>query len=466
MNETAKEKEDLLKERSRKLSIKEGCAYSVSDGFGLRYITPFALALKASNFHIGLLASIPSLFGNLSQFYSARALEKLPRKKIVFYGVLLQAIMWLFLIFLGGLYFVWDVSSAIVVPLLVVFYTLLVLFGAFSGPAWSSWMRDLVNAKSAEYFGRRNKILGAVALVSMLVAGLILEYFEKTNLFIGFVILFGLAFVGRSISAYLFTRKYEPELKPEKGYYFSFFQFLRKMPKNNFGKFALFVALMTFAVSVASPFFAVYMLNELKFSYFIFTLTIVCHALFSLLFMPAWGKFADIYGNIKSIKITGVLISLVPFLWAGSVFFKNFVFLVVYIVLIEAFSGFAWAGFNLSMSNFIYNAVSRQRMALCVAYFNILNAIGIFVGANIGGLISSFDLSFNFSPLVLIIILSGILRLLVYLIMVSKIKEVRKDTLGFDMGDIKRGITLLSPSHVLRFFEMKITKPRPGHLAS
>lgn len=51
------------------------------DGAGSRYITPYALAIGANNTQIGLLTSIPSLLGNLSQLFTSKIIEKTSRKK-------------------------------------------------------------------------------------------------------------------------------------------------------------------------------------------------------------------------------------------------------------------------------------------------------------------------------------------------------------------------------------------------
>lgn len=73
--------ESALKENSKKLSIQEGSGYGVMNGFGLRYITPYALALGASNTIIGLLSSLPPFLGTLSQIQSSKLIEKVQRKK-------------------------------------------------------------------------------------------------------------------------------------------------------------------------------------------------------------------------------------------------------------------------------------------------------------------------------------------------------------------------------------------------
>ncbi|MCX8193975.1 MAG: MFS transporter [Candidatus Pacearchaeota archaeon] len=448
-----KRKEEALIEKTKKISIKEGSAYAVSEGFGMRYITPYALKLGATNAHIGFLSSLPSLLGNFSQLFTLKLMEKIPRKKIAFYGALLQALMWIPVIILGVMFFVFEINSTIIPTLLVLIYTSLILFGAFYGPAWNSWMKDIVTKNPGRYFGARNRIIGFVALVSMLIGSFILDYFANTRIFLGFIILFGIAFIARAISASLFLKKYEPKLTYEKSYYFSFWQFIKYVPKSNFGKFTVFVALIHLTTAIASPFFTVYMLKDLNFSYLQWILVTISGSLTSLLFMPLWGKFADYYGNIKATKICAFLVPFVPLLWFISPFMpKNS--LLTYLIIVEAFSGMAWAGFNLASSNFIYDAVTRQRMALCVAYYNLLVGIGTFLGATLGGSISSLSFTIlGFSPILVIFFISGITRFIMALFMIPKIKEVR-DVKRFGIKEVKRRLSTLTPNKLWEHLEI------------
>src|SRR3989344_4939717 len=198
--------EDLLVRKAKKTSIREGSAYTISEGFGIRNITPYALALGASNTHIGFLTSLPTMIGNFSKLLTPWFMERFGRKWIAFFGALFQAIMWLAILYVGYLYYYTGYTNAPI--MLVLVYTLLVLFGAFYGPAWSSWMKDLVTKNSGRYFGLRSKITGFFVLISMLVSGFILDYFKQTKIFIGFIIIFGIAFLARTCSALLFTQKY------------------------------------------------------------------------------------------------------------------------------------------------------------------------------------------------------------------------------------------------------------------
>ena len=243
------------------------------------------------------------------------------------------------------------------------------------------------------------------------------------------MILFGLAFITRAISSYLFTKHHEPELKLETGYYFTLKQFIKKIPESNFGKFSVLISLIMFATAIASPFFAVYMLKELKFSYTIWTLIVIASSLGSLLFIQLWGRFTDRFGNLKVVEITGIYIPFVPLVWLLSPLVAKFnpSLLIIYLFTFEFISGMMWAGFNLSSVNFIYDAATRQRVALCIAYFNILSGIGVFIGASLGGLISSINHDFfGLGPFLFIFLLSFIIRLGAYIFMISRIKEVRE----------------------------------------
>jgi len=477
-----RKKEEKLIERAKIISVREAGAYSLMDGFGSRYITPFANAMGVSNTYIGMLTSIPSLLGNFSQLFSLRFMEKYSRQKIVFISVLLQSIMWLILIFLGSAYFIFDFSKTMTSILLVVIYTFLIIFGAIAGPAWSSWMKDLVVKDRGAYFGRRSRIAGALALIFFFIGGFILDYFKQTKIFIAFAILFSLAFFGRFISAAYFLKQYEPKLKLEKGYYFSFIDFFKKMPFNNFGRFSIFISLINFSAALSSPFFAIYLLENIQlksinFGYIIYTLISISASIISILFISRWGKFADKYGNYKVMRITGYFIPLIPLYYLLSSFMigkVSLIWIVLFFIFFEGLSGWIWSGFNLASGNYIYDAVTRERMAICVAYHSVLVGIGIFIGATLGGLISSMDfLIFGFSPILFIFLLSAISRLAVFMIMIPKIKEVRDISLPRDLKkEIAKDKKNKYPEgksvkrfHIASFLtslHSKIDKPRPG----
>ncbi len=423
------EEEALLKEKGKKYSLKDGASYSVMDGMGLRYITPYALSMGLSNKLIGIIEVLPTLIANITRIFLHKSYHKNSRKKMALPFVFIQAFFWIPLLLVGFSYFFLELKFSYAALLLIISYSVIIISGLIVSPAWTSWMQDLVETKRGEYFGKRSKINGIVVILSMLSAGMILDYFKGERVFFGFVILFGLASIGRYFSFYFLKKQYEPTPVRDEKAYFSFIQFIKKMSSNNFGRFVIFTALVSFGVAIASPFFAVYMLKELNLSYLSFTLINLSSLLSPILFLSFIGKRIDRIGTVRVMKISGFLISFVPLLWILSIFLTNFPswFLITYLIIVEFFSGFVWASYNLSTSNFIYDAVTKQKIILCFTYFGFINSIGSFLGGFIGGQISSsssFSL-FGLSAILSVFLISFVLRVLPALLVAPKLKEVR-----------------------------------------
>jgi len=414
------ENSDKVK-KSLDYSNKDAYACSVMGGAGETYISPFAIQMGANNTQVGLLTAVANLVAPIFQLGAIKSLRHgVERKRIVTKAVFLQAAMFLPLMLIP---FIFKSNQA--VAYVILFFALYSIFGGYGGPAWGSWMGDLVPSNErGKYFGRRNKIAGFIALMSTFVAGFVLDFF-KSKIYLGFVIIFSVSMVGRYISWYFLKRMYEPKLIIKEENYFSLFKFVKKANSNNFGRFVFYIAFLNFAVNIAGPFFAVYMLRDLGFSYTQFMIATVTASITSLFSMTFWGKIGDKYGNVRVMKVTDWGIGFIPVFW---IFATN----IYHVILIQAFSGFVWAGMNLTHFNFIYDAVTQQKRAICMSYLNILRGICVFVGAILGGIISSKYTLFG-SGLFLIFLLSGFFRLLNSLIYLNSLKEVREVEKGRPM---------------------------------
>lgn len=415
-----KQEEQKAVDKSLSISIKEGCVSSVTGGVGDSYISPFAVAIGSSNSEIAALTAIPNLVAPLAQLITPKLIKKRKRKYVVVTYVLLQAMMWLPLITISLFFLKGEFWYAPI--LLIMFWTLYAGFGNLISPAWGSWMGDLVPSdRRGKYFGKRNTICGLVALVSTITAGILLQYSKTAGiLFIAFAFLFSIALITRSIASFLLKKQYEPELTVEKGSYFSFWQFIKKMKDNNFGRYTIYISLLVFATNIAGPFFTPYVLRELHFNYIQFTIAmIVIPGIVTMLAMPLWGRFSDKYGSIKTMQVTWIFVSILPGLWLFSTSFW-------YIALVpQIVSGVGWAGFNLAAGNFIYDSTTRQKRSLCFAYSAVLNGVGVFIGATAGGLIAKYaNISFM-SIFLFLFLLSAVLRVIISSVFISKLKEVR-----------------------------------------
>jgi len=407
------------KQRSLETSINEGAAASVTGRIVANFITPFALALNATAFHIGILTSFYGLTASFSQLIGNKLTAAYSRKTIVRKTVLIEAILLIPIALLGILAWKGFFQPYLLASLIAI-YVISSIFSGIAFVTWFSWMGDLVPAKDrGAYFSVRHRATELVALATGLLCAFLLDTFKTKGLaLVGFAVIFLIASIAKTISYSLFRKQYSPKFRFKQKYYFSIWNFLRTF--DNYGKFAVYQACFAFSLMVASPFFAVYMLQELKFSYVTFTLVTISASMFYIIFSPLIGKFADRFGNTKLFFISNFLFILTPLFW---LFLKTPLAL---ILLPQFLAGIANAGFILSKNNFTYDSVSRQRRVLCVAYANILTGIGIFLGSLLGGYLISQINIFNMNSFFFVFCLASGLRLLTGLIFLPQIKEERK----------------------------------------
>lgn len=399
--------------KSLKFSFLDGIFASGMFGLTQDFFTPFLLVLNASVRHVGALNALPNFVAAFVQIKSADFCEKLKsRRKIINLFVFLQAVMLLPIMALA-------LSGRPKPVFFIILATLFVSFGAFAGPAWGSLMSDLVpENKRGEYFGWRNRILGIITVGVSFIAGFILHIMKKFNIFYGFAIIFGTAFICRIISWYFLTKMHEVPVNYNKENCFTLWDFLARIKESNFAKFVLFVSVMNFSINLCSPFFAVMMLRELSFGYFKYIIITITATLTVFIMISRWGRLADKVGNLKIIKFTAPLIGILPLFWIIN---RHPVFL----FFVQIFAGFVWAGFNICASNFIYDAVSPAKRTRCIAYFNMFSGIALCFGALTGGfIVEKLPPIFNYKILTLFLI-SSVLRIASGLLLPSKLKEVR-----------------------------------------
>ncbi|MEW6600904.1 MAG: MFS transporter [Nitrospirota bacterium] len=403
--------------------IKKSLRYSVLDGafaasmigFGESFFAAFAVFMKANNIHIGLLSSLPLLLGSLSQLFSNRLIKRLKsRKLLVTASAFLQGIMYIpvaLVFFFGTLKVVW----------LIIFACLYWIFGMILGPAWNSWMGDLVEEKKrGTYFGRRSKVTGSATFIAYMISGYILQrYAGSTSLeYTGFVIIFCLAFSSRMLSVTFLMKKYEPLYEVMPSAEFGFWEFIRLARFRNYGLFVIYLSLMNASVYLSAPFFTPYMLYDLKLDYITFTIINAAAIITKIFFLPVWGRSSDRFGARKVLSLTGFLMPLTPVFWMFSHDFA-------YLIAIQIYSGFIWAGFEIASFNFIFDTTSPQKRATAIAYYNVINGVAIFTGALIGGLIVKYNSVF-WSKYILVFVISGAVRYIVSFLFIPRLKEVRQ----------------------------------------
>lgn len=410
-------------DRRKDIEIRKSLRYSVIDGsfsaamigFGESFFVAYALLMKATTLQVGLLSSLPQALGSLLQFFSNRLMRAFgSRKRIVVAAALTQGIMYLpvVLVFFTGTFRVWY---------LILFSCLYWAFGMILGPAWNSWMGDLVKEnRRGAYFGRRSKITGATTFAAILIAGAILRAFQgsgRWTQYNGFALIFLLALACRMVSTLFLSKKYEPAYVIPRRVEFGFLEFLRQARHRNHGLFVLYLGFMNFSVYLSAPFFTPYMLGGLRLDYLTFTVVNAAAIVGKVLSMPVWGLAADRFGARRVLSLTGFLMPVVPLLWLVS---GN----TGWLIAIQVYAGLIWGGFEIASFNFIFDTTSPQNRATCVAYYNMINGAALISGALMGTVIVRMNALF-WSPYLLVFLLSGVLRLGASALFIPRIREVR-----------------------------------------
>ncbi len=411
-------------DRSLRHSLKDASAFAVMAGAGETYLSAFALFLRASTPQIGLLASLPPLLASLVQLLSAWLGHVTARRKaIILTGAGIQAFAWLPVI---GLPLLFPDHA---VPLLILSVVLYHSGAHLAAPQWSSLMGDIVpRRRRGRFFSLRTRLITATTFAALLLGGLLLNFMAgRDQTLQGFVLLFLVAGVARLVSVYHLARMHDATGHAS-GLEFPVSRAaLLRLWHSNAARFSLFFALTQFGVAIASPFFTVYMLRDLEFSYLRFTMNTGAAILAQFLTLSQWGRISDVFGNRRILAVTGLFIPLMPLLWTVSSSFW-------YLLAIQLLSGFSWAGFTLSATNFVYDLISPQRRATYLAFHNVLANVGIFCGALLGGYLglimpaqlTAFGVTYEWlSPLYGVFVVSSLVRMAVVAALLPRLREVR-----------------------------------------
>ncbi|WP_009632245.1 MFS transporter [Synechocystis sp. PCC 7509] len=366
-------------------------------------LTNFLLQVGASPIEIGMLSSIPMLL-NLLQPLGAYIGDRTNSRHyycLWIFGI--ARLLWLILV-VGIGWISWSGSN---LHQLVSWTLGMVLathiLESLGGSAWLSWMAVLVPHRlRGRYFGFRNSAASLTNLVGVPLLGFAVSAWP-TGTIDGYALVLFLAVVAGIISlgCQFFMTDVNPQLtakqpvqKPEK------FSLLGNFSPN-FLIFLFYFGLWTFAVNLSSPFFNLYLLDNLHLDLYWATLYGSLTAGANLVMLILWGKIADKVGNRPLLLLVGVLAGVTPLFWliAGT----NNISLWVWLPLIHIFSGGTWAAIELCSSNIQMEVAPREHpssyFAVAAAVAGLCGALGTTVGGFlsqipfIGGLPGLFALS-------------------------------------------------------------------------
>ncbi len=421
--------------RSLVFSIYDGVAFSIMFGMSDSFFQPFGKFLGADIIVLGLIRSLPIAVGSISQLFAGQlAAVFKSRRRFISLFAFLHALMFV------PVFLCWFLGAGRVAAL-ILFVILANVFFMLPIPLWSSWMGDLMDEKSrGSYLGRRSSISSVGTFPSMMAAGFILD--EMKNLgrpYVGFVVIFSVAFVARGVSAWFLSRKYDPPYDYQARRSLSFRAFVDNAKKTNIGPFVLYMGLLNFAMSMIASYIDPFLLFGVKVGYLPWTALTATLLAVKFLFMPVWGRACDRYGTRKVLLVSSAVIGVIPLLWYWG-------YLLPFAFFIQVAAGFGWAGFEISAFNFLFDNTSVGNRVTTVSIYSMTNGIMTLAGSLAAGMLVSwagtwpgvpaatagiaqrFTLipdRFLWSPYIVIFLVSGVMRLSLTVVFARFLKETR-----------------------------------------
>ncbi|HEX2911370.1 MAG TPA: MFS transporter [Chloroflexia bacterium] len=430
--ETISEKQADLspaqKNSGQRLMIQEGALWAVMNaiaGTGGIVMTAFALYLKADGFAIGLLSSLP-LVAALLQLWTPQMVARLGSRKLVCVITLgTSRVLLLPLAFVA--------MGAILFPDLSLLWLLIVLasitlasaFNAIGGTSWLSWAGTVIPAeKRAVYFSRRNFIMGIIGLVVSLFTGFFMDWWTipastKTGHQThpgAYVLLFLIAGLCGVCTIFILRRTPDlpnPKDTPRPRLRDSLIETWQHLTLR---RFLIFRSAWMFAVGICSPYYTVYLLQNLHLNFtqvfFLSNLGTVA----GLLGMSWWGRKVEKLGCSRILYWTSWFKVLYVILWAlvgpKDAFLP--MMLLHSTLIIDA-------GLNLASGNLLMNLMPREGTgnvgyySAFTAVMSLVSAVGPFMAGIIIGLIAGGNIviaGVAFGGIQVMFLLSGILRVL------------------------------------------------------
>ena len=324
-------------------------------------LTRFASELHASPWQFGLLTAMPFLASLLSLPASLLIERTGARKQIFLSGLYFQRTLW----FAIALLPLWIVSrhGFADAPRAVFWFLLLTFFmhagNAVGGPAWVSWMADLVPGRlRGKYFSRRRQWGILPALPVAVLVGWVLDRNATGPIqtLQWCAVIFMCAAVCGIVDIHVFH--FVPELRPAPRRGAGLLKaMLRPLRDRRFLIFGGFTATMTFALCFMTQFVALYVIERLGVSSSQTQLMLIAGPMLAqLCVLGVWGAAADRMGKKPVLVIAGA--GLVP-VGLGWVMVGPSTLWLGYVLM--AAGAALWAGVEVANFNLVLGMAGGQR---------------------------------------------------------------------------------------------------------
>ena len=315
---------------SRALFILDGCAstqiFTVTSGAflsGLAYLVGAGTALT------GIIAALPTLMNTIQIFSSVVYENRAGSKRITVEFALIQRLCLLMMLFVPTL----MLGARISVAVIAVLYSCAHFCGAFINTGANNWLISLVKKERlGRYLGLKDSMTLVASTGGSLILSKILDAYRFADQeILGFRII-GILCIGICVvDITCLTLIREPEnVKP--------------LTDQNYRNILIFFLLWSVASNFASPFFSIYMLENLGLSYFYITVMNMVASVARIAAANLWGKAADSY-SWRLVTLGSIFMLGVAYIGWGLLTKENCIY---WLPVVQAVSGVAWGGINIA----------------------------------------------------------------------------------------------------------------------
>ena len=358
------------------------------------FMAAYALALGANNLQVGLLAALPPM-SQVVQLPAILAIERFRvRKAIGLPAWFLAQLMWLPI---GAVPFLLETPGA---PAVAAVIALLALRGLF-GPVWVTasvnWMRDLVPRELlGSYYSRRLALMTIAAAIVGLGGSFFVRWWqswaapEDAIFAYSFLLIGGWAVLGVT-GPLLVTRAKEPLMPPAPETGRSTVSIILEPLKDaNFSRLVRFLVIWNFALNMAVPFFAVYMLTRLGLSLPVVIGFTILSQMTNVLFVRVWGAMADRTGSKTVLSLSASLYLLVIIGWVFTTNPDRYFLSLPLLAALHVFAGIAAAGVLLTIQTLTLKSAPAGRATPYLGIAGMAAGLGAGTGPLVGGALADF----------------------------------------------------------------------------
>ncbi|HEY49988.1 MAG TPA: MFS transporter [Dehalococcoidia bacterium] len=353
------------------------------------FLAAFALALGANNLQIGILAAIPFLAQPL-QIAAIPLVEKIRLRKVIAVGIWIPAqLLWIPIALIP---FFLDVPGAGAISMLLGLLAIRGILVAISNCAWNGWIRDLIPQHIlGSIIGRRLALAALAGMVFGLAAAFFVDWWKgqatPDSEVMGYTIalLFGIATLALSGTVFMALMpeplmQAPPEPKPS-----LVSTIAAPFRDKNYRKLLRFLFVWGLAINLATPFFAVYMLQRLGLPLSAVIGFSVLSQAFNIMFLRVWGRLADQFGHKAVLSLCVSLYMLVILGWVFTTMPERYFLTIPLLVILHMMAGIAAAGVALGTGTIGIKLAPQGQSTAYLAGAGLAINLGAGIGPLLGG---------------------------------------------------------------------------------